>query len=174
MAHKKAASGLAPSTLAPPERMRSLWSRRAFRGVLRMRDHGVQAKGIRGRLRPAVRLRGDQNPGGAGLDGSPPICISGGKGACEHVSRAIRNRRSSSVAVSRGPTPGTPCLWRLSPPEPRQSHSRNYSRAPQYYQCQLLSKTLQVLTESPPMKHSSGKFFVLVVFVFSPRQGFSV
>ncbi|EGW04001.1 Coiled-coil domain-containing protein 155 [Cricetulus griseus] len=85
--------------------MRSLWSRRAFRGVLRMRDHGVQAKGIRGRLRPAVRLRGDQNPGGAGLDGSPPICISGGKGACEHVSRAIRNRRSSSVAVSRGPTP---------------------------------------------------------------------
>uniref|UniRef100_A0A8C2MA61 KASH domain containing 5 n=2 Tax=Cricetulus griseus TaxID=10029 RepID=A0A8C2MA61_CRIGR len=37
--------------------MRSLWSRRAFRGVLRMRDHGVQAKGIRGRLRPAVRLR---------------------------------------------------------------------------------------------------------------------
>ncbi|XP_040592070.1 protein KASH5 isoform X2 [Mesocricetus auratus] len=42
MPHKKAAGGLAPSMLAPPGRMRSHWSRRASRGVLRMRDYGAQ------------------------------------------------------------------------------------------------------------------------------------
>lgn len=73
-------------------------------------------------------------PGGAGLEEGPLICISGGKGACEHASfapfaTAIRRRWPS--AVSREARLQVRPACGDFPKRSHGSHSRNYYGTPQ-------------------------------------------